>query len=244
AGKSAIDRAAAGVALVLLSPLLALVALAIRVSMGSPVMYRQHRVGRDGCHFVLWKFRTMSGSPEVDGDANAEWARAAVASAGDLGSFRGRTTAGLGTRVPAGNRCTPLGTFLRRTSLDELPQLWNVLRGDMSLIGPRPEMPHNVERFEEAIYRYSDRHRVKSGLTGWAQIHGLRGDTSLADRVEWDNYYIENWSLWLDFKIALRTVVCIVRDARGDRSDEDRCESDTLVPVPPPSPAHAQLHET
>ncbi len=98
-----------------------------------------------------------------------------------------------------------------RLSLDELPQLWNVLRGDMSLVGPRPEMPHYVEQFEHAIYRYPDRHRVKSGLTGWAQIHGLRGDTSLSDRIEWDNFYIENWTPWLDLKILLLTLPAVLR---------------------------------
>ena len=90
-----------------------------------------------------------------------------------------------------------------------MPQLFNVLKGDMSLIGPRPERPEYVELFESRVYRYKERHRVKSGITGWAQIHGLRGKTSLSDRVEWDNYYIENWSLWLDFKIALRTVTAV-----------------------------------
>jgi exopolysaccharide biosynthesis polyprenyl glycosylphosphotransferase len=242
--KSVIDRAVAAVTLLLLSPLLASVALAIRLSMGSPVMYCQHRVGRDGAHFVLWKFRTMVGTPEADGEGNAEWAQAAVASAGDVSSFGGHTPGGLRSRVPASNRCTPLGSFLRRTSIDELPQLWNVLRGDMSLIGPRPEMPHYVERFEEAIYRYSDRHRVKSGLTGWAQVHGLRGDTSLTDRVEWDNYYIENWSPWLDFKITLRTVHCILRDAVDGRSKEDGGQCDMLTPVPHPTASHERVHES
>jgi lipopolysaccharide/colanic/teichoic acid biosynthesis glycosyltransferase len=98
-----------------------------------------------------------------------------------------------------------VGIVLRNTSLDELPQLFNVLRGEMSLIGPRPERPEFVDLFGERIDRYEDRHRVKSGITGWAQVNGLRGKTSLRDRIEWDNYYIENWSLWLDLKILLRT---------------------------------------
>ena len=244
--KSVIDRVCAAAALVVLSPLLAFVAVTIRLSMGSPIMYRQYRVGRDGRHFALWKFRTMVGTPETDGDGNSEWAQAAVASAGHVDSFGGHTAGELGARVPAGNRCTPLGALLRRTSVDELPQLWNVLRGDMSLIGPRPEMPHYVERFEEAIYRYGDRHRVKSGLTGWAQVHGLRGDTSLTDRVEWDNYYIENWSLWLDFKIAVKTVRCIVRDAMHDRSERGDRQSDTSEPKCPPAAQHPRphVHET
>ena len=113
--------------------------------------------------------------------------------------------------IEGDDRRTGFGTFLRRTSLDELPQLLNVLRGEMSLIGPRPERPDFVRLFERNVHRYGDRHRVKSGITGWAQIHGLRGRTSLSDRVEWDNYYIENWSLWLDVKILLMTVWAVRR---------------------------------
>ena len=105
----------------------------------------------------------------------------------------------------AEDRRTRVGTLLRRTSLDELPQLLNVVKGDMSLVGPRPERPQFVSEFQHTVYRYDDRHRVKSGITGWAQVHGLRGKTSLADRAEWDNFYIENFSLWLDLKIALKT---------------------------------------
>jgi lipopolysaccharide/colanic/teichoic acid biosynthesis glycosyltransferase len=111
--------------------------------------------------------------------------------------------------VEGTDRRTRVGTFLRRTSLDELPQLLNVLRGEMSLIGPRPERPEFVDLFGERIDRYADRHRVKSGVTGWAQVHGLRGKTSLRDRIEWDNYYIENWSLRLDLKILLRTFLVV-----------------------------------
>jgi lipopolysaccharide/colanic/teichoic acid biosynthesis glycosyltransferase len=116
--------------------------------------------------------------------------------------------------VEGDDRRTPFGALLRRTSIDELPQLLNVLKGDMSLIGPRPERPQFVGLFERSVYRYQDRHRVKSGITGWAQVHGLRGRTSLADRVEWDNYYIENWSLWLDLKILLLTVVAVFRASK------------------------------
>ena len=114
--------------------------------------------------------------------------------------------------VEGADRRTRVGAFLRRWSLDELPQLVNVLKGEMSLVGPRPERPEFVELFEPRIHRYDERHRVRAGITGWAQINGLRGQTSLSDRVEWDNYYIENWSLWLDFKILLMTVVAVVRD--------------------------------
>ena len=111
----------------------------------------------------------------------------------------------------AQDRRTRVGTFLRRTSLDELPQLINVLRGEMSLVGPRPERPEFVELLRGGRPPLRDRHRVKSGITGWAQVHGLRGQTSLSDRVEWDNYYIENWSLWLDFKILLLTCAAVFR---------------------------------
>jgi lipopolysaccharide/colanic/teichoic acid biosynthesis glycosyltransferase len=115
--------------------------------------------------------------------------------------------------VEGEDRRTRFGRLLRRTAIDELPQLFNVLRGDMSLVGPRPERDHIAAELRESVYRYADRDRVKSGITGWAQVNGLRGRTSLADRVEWDNYYIDNWSLWLDFKIALMTSVALVRDA-------------------------------
>jgi len=115
--------------------------------------------------------------------------------------------------VEGDDRRTWVGTAMRSTSLDELPQLFNVLRGDMSLVGPRPERPEFVELFGSRIDRYADRHRVKSGVTGWAQVHGLRGKTSLRDRVEWDNYYIENWSLGLDLKILVMTLAAILQRA-------------------------------
>jgi lipopolysaccharide/colanic/teichoic acid biosynthesis glycosyltransferase len=122
-----------------------------------------------------------------------------------------------GDTAPGGiegeDRRTLVGRILRRTSLDELPQLLNVLRGEMSIIGPRPERPKFVELFEHDIARYGDRHRVKSGITGWAQVHGLRGQTSLAERVEWDNYYIAHWSLGLDVKILVMTLAALFRNA-------------------------------
>ena len=114
------------------------------------------------------------------------------------------------------DRRTRIGKIMRKTSLDELPQLLNVLRGDMSLVGPRPERPEFVELFEMQVRRYGERHRVKAGITGWAQVHGLRGQTSIADRAEFDNYYIENWSLLLDFKILMLTVLAVLRPPRID----------------------------
>jgi lipopolysaccharide/colanic/teichoic acid biosynthesis glycosyltransferase len=143
------------------------------------VIFRQTRVGRDGVLFDCLKIRTM---PPVDPIESATaWS------------------------VSDDSRIRPAGRFLRRTSLDELPQLWNILRGDMTLVGPRPERPYFVDRFSAEFDRYAHRHRVQAGLTGLAQVSGLRGDTSIADRTRYDNYYIEHWSLWLDIKIVIRT---------------------------------------
>jgi lipopolysaccharide/colanic/teichoic acid biosynthesis glycosyltransferase len=143
------------------------------------VIFRQTRVGRDGVLFDCLKIRTM---PPVDPIESATaWS------------------------VSGDSRIRPAGRFLRRTSLDELPQLWNILRGDMTLVGPRPERPYFVDRFSAEFDRYAHRHRVQAGLTGLAQVSGLRGDTSIADRTRYDNYYIEHWSLWLDIKIVIRT---------------------------------------
>ena len=123
---------------------------------------------------------------------------------------------GTGGVSSTGDRRTRLGAFMRRASLDELPQLFNVLKGEMSLVGPRPERTEYVEVYEKEVLRYEERHRVKSGITGWAQVSGLQWTTSLADRAEWDNYHIENWSLWLDFKIMLLTLAAVVRSAHDE----------------------------
>ena len=197
--KYAFDRVAAAVALVLVLPVLAVSALAIWISLGRPILFRQVRVGRDGRPFEMLKFRSMrEPSPSVASAAAAIELPPDTAPGG----------------VEGEDRRTRVGAFLRRSSIDELPQLLNVLKGDMSLVGPRPERPEFAGRFEESVYRYGDRHRVKAGITGWAQVNGLRGKTSLADRVEWDNHYIENWSLWLDLKIALMTVLAVVGSSR------------------------------
>jgi lipopolysaccharide/colanic/teichoic acid biosynthesis glycosyltransferase len=171
----------------------------VRLASPGPVLFSQRRVGRDGKVFDLYKFRSMSLQPEqteLDGDDSTA-----------LEFLLGGDTAPGG--VEGDDRRTPIGRFLRRSSLDELPQLLNVLRGEMSIIGPRPERPEFVELFRQDITRYGDRHRVKSGITGWAQVHGLRGQTSLAERVEWDNYYIANWSLGLDVKILALTITTL-----------------------------------
>jgi exopolysaccharide biosynthesis polyprenyl glycosylphosphotransferase len=190
--KYAVDRVVAAVLLVFLSPLLVLLAVGVALSVGRPVLFRQTRVGVGGREFEIFKFRTMTDSPS-DAPQLEEVLMMNVAPGG----------------VEGVDRRTRFGSILRRLSLDELPQLINVLKGEMSLIGPRPERPHFVEIFERTIPRYSDRHRVKPGITGWAQIHGLRGKTSLSDRIEWDNYYHENWSPWLDFKILLTTLFVV-----------------------------------
>lgn len=215
--KYAIDRVVAAVALLFALPLFGAVGLAIRVSMGKPVFYRQKRVGRDGHAFEMLKFRTMRGKPEESGEADVEWALRELSESGAVAAGQS-PNGGHGEKRPAvDDRRTPLGRLLRKFSLDELPQLLNVLRGDMSLIGPRPERLSYVERFEHRVHRYGDRHRVKSGITGWAQVNGLRGKTSLADRVEWDNHYVGHWSPWLDFKIVLMTVAAVLRGETGDQ---------------------------
>jgi exopolysaccharide biosynthesis polyprenyl glycosylphosphotransferase len=203
--KHALDRVLALVFLLLLSPIILSSALAVRLSSRGPVLFRQRRVGRDGNAFDLYKFRSMRVQPDGTGSEQegGEPAPAEFSIVGDIAPG--------GVEGP--DRRTAVGRFLRRTSLDELPQLLNVLRGEMSLIGPRPERPEFVELLNQDIVRYDDRHRVKSGITGWAQVHGLRGQTSLAERVEWDNYYIANWSIGLDLKILMLTFVTLFRNA-------------------------------
>ncbi|MGR7026729.1 sugar transferase [Geodermatophilus sp. URMC 62] len=187
--KRAIDIVISGVALIVLSPLLAVVALAVRWEGGPGIIFRQQRVGLDGRPFDVLKFRSLKPVNETESQTN--W------------------------NIKHDDRLGPVGRFIRASSLDELPQLWNILRGDMSLVGPRPERPHFVEQFSTHIPRYTARHRVPAGLTGWSQAHGLRGDTSIEDRARFDNYYIENWSPWLDMKILIKTVGQVVRRQGG-----------------------------
>jgi exopolysaccharide biosynthesis polyprenyl glycosylphosphotransferase len=196
--KHVLDAVGAAVLLVLLLPLLLALALVVKLSSPGPVLFKQRRIGRDGRDFEMLKFRSMRlpRNEEVE----------AVGPESNI--FMLRRDRGPGG-VEGADRRTAFGAFLRRSGLDELPQLINVLRGEMSFVGPRPERPEFVDVFGPGIERYSDRHRVRSGITGWAQVNGLRGKTSLRDRVEWDNYYIENWSLSLDFKIVLLTVASV-----------------------------------
>jgi exopolysaccharide biosynthesis polyprenyl glycosylphosphotransferase len=195
--KYAIDRFLGVTLLVLTAPLTLAVALAVKLSSPGPVFFRQRRVGLDDREFDILKFRTM----RVGGDRQVEAAQWIAQALGDEAA----------QAAEAEDRRTAVGRFLRRTSLDELPQLLNIVRGEMSFIGPRPERTAPASTFGQHVYRYGDRHRVKSGLTGWAQVNGLRGQTSLQDRIEWDNVYIENWSPWFDLKILLLTPGAILR---------------------------------
>ncbi|MGW0120096.1 exopolysaccharide biosynthesis polyprenyl glycosylphosphotransferase [Streptomyces sp. NPDC003327] len=183
--KRALDIALAVPALVLALPVLALCALAVRLSDGPGILFRQERIGQHGRPFTLLKFRTLR--PSDDSESATRWS------------------------VAGDRRMSAAGSFLRKSSLDELPQLWNVLRGDMSLVGPRPERPYFVAQFSKVHPGYADRHRMPVGLTGLAQVHGLRGDTSIEDRCRFDNHYIDHWSLWQDVCILIRTAVGLVR---------------------------------
>jgi exopolysaccharide biosynthesis polyprenyl glycosylphosphotransferase len=183
--KRTLDMVAAALGLVLTLPLMLVLALLVRLSSPGPILYRQERLGRDHRTFQMLKFRTMRTDAERSSGP-------VITVAGDL-------------------RRTRMGSFLRRFSLDELPQLWNVLRGDMSLVGPRPERMHFAEKFHREIPRYLERHRVRSGLTGWAQVHGLRGNTPVELRTVYDLHYVEHWSLGLDLRILLRTVLHVLR---------------------------------
>jgi exopolysaccharide biosynthesis polyprenyl glycosylphosphotransferase len=182
--KRAFDLVLSGLSLAVLLPVLLLVALLVKLTSPGPVFYRQERTGRDGRRFRILKFRSMA--EDAEAETGAVWA-----TAGD-------------------RRRTRLGAFLREWSLDELPQLWNVLTGEMSLVGPRPERPHFVREFSSAMPDYLDRHRVKSGITGWAQVNGLRGDTSIEERTRYDLYYVENWSLAFDVRILLLTARAVL----------------------------------
>ncbi len=183
--KRLVDILGSLAALLILCPVFFLIALCVRLSSPGPIFYRQERMGLDGDRFECLKFRSMP----VDAEAKtgAVWA------------------------TPDDQRATSIGGFLRRTSLDELPQLFNVLKGDMSLVGPRPERPIFVDKFRKEVPGYMLRHKVKTGITGWAQVNGWRGSTSIEKRIECDLFYIQNWSIWLDVKILLMTLDEVMR---------------------------------
>jgi exopolysaccharide biosynthesis polyprenyl glycosylphosphotransferase len=185
--KRTMDIAVSWMVLVLISPVLLLTAFLVKLTSPSgPVLFVQERVGLDGEPFQMIKFRSMR--PDAEVGTGPVWAQ------------------------PDDDRRTPLGAFMRRFSIDECPQFVNVLVGEMSLVGPRPERPEFVERFQRIIPRYQDRHREKAGLTGWAQVNGLRGQTSIEERTRYDLFYVENWSLAFDVKIMLRTLGTVLRD--------------------------------
>ena len=184
--KRVFDSCVAGAMLLVTAPLFGMLALGVKVSSPGPVYFRQRRIGMNGREVEILKFRSM----HQNDDSDVQWS------------------------VNDDDRVTKIGRFMRKTSLDELPHLWNVVRGDMSLVGPRPERPHFVQRFSEEVSGYEDRHRVPVGLTGLAQVHGLRGDTSIEDRAWLDNQYIENWSAVADLAILARTAGAMVRQAR------------------------------
>jgi len=190
--KRTMDLIVGAIALCLSLPAMAVIAIVVRLTSPGPVLYRQQRMGLDGRRFEMLKFRTMVENAE--GVTGPVWA------------------------TDDDSRVTAVGRWLRQTSLDELPQLINVLRGEMSLVGPRPERPPLIEEFRKAIPKYMLRHKVKAGMTGWAQVNGWRGNTSLERRIEHDLDYIENWSLWRDVKILARTVFGGFRSGRATHS--------------------------
>jgi exopolysaccharide biosynthesis polyprenyl glycosylphosphotransferase len=181
--KRALDLAGACVALLVFSPLMVLISGLIWIESPGRVLFKQQRVSLGGDVFWIWKFRTMRCTGDSSGSMEDSWT----------------------TRDDP--RITRIGRWLRRTSLDELPQLFNVIRGDMALVGPRPERPELIDRFREDWRGYMLRQQVKAGMTGWAQVNGLRGDTSLRKRLQYDLFYIRNWSIWFDVRILLMTIV-------------------------------------
>lgn len=185
------------ICLLIASPFMLLVVIGTKLTSKGPVIYRQKRVGRDGRSFDFYKFRSMYIEKCDTTERGSKWS----------------------TATDEKNRITPFGKFIRKTNLDELPQFWNVLIGKMSFVGPRPELPKFVDQFQKEIPDYFRRHRVKSGITGWAQVNGLKGDTSIKERVRFDIFYIENWSFWFDFKIIIKTVVLIMQEALGGKNE-------------------------
>lgn len=195
--KRVADLAFAFFLMVVLSPLYVLITILQVLTSRGPVFYWHHRIGRDGKSFKCYKFRSMYADKCDFSKGGSKW-----------------TTAN-DEKI----RVTPLGRILRKTNLDEIPQFWNIFIGDMSFVGPRPEQPKLVQKFENEIPEYFRRHRVKAGLTGWAQVNGLKGDTSIRERVRYDIFYIENWTLWFDLKIIFKTIGLIIHEAFSGKSE-------------------------
>jgi exopolysaccharide biosynthesis polyprenyl glycosylphosphotransferase len=211
--KRLMDIFGALIGLIFLSPLMLLVAIAIKLESPGPAFFIQERMGLDGKPFLMIKFRSMRRDAEKDGPG---WTK---------------------DNDP---RQTRLGSLLRKVEIDELPNLINVLLGEMSLVGPRPEQAHYVEQFRRNVPRYMDRHKEKGGMTGWAQVNGLRGDTSIAERTKYDLWYSEHWSILLDFKIILRTVWQIIeRNNKPVSLPEAPTTPKPSQPPPEPPPQHA-----
>jgi exopolysaccharide biosynthesis polyprenyl glycosylphosphotransferase len=200
--KRVFDAAVAAFALLVVSPLYAVIAAVVKLTSPGPVHFRQQRVGERGVIVDVLKFRSM----RVNSRSDVEW-------------------------NPTNDSVTKIGRILRLTGLDELPQLWNILKGDMSLVGPRPERPFFVEQFKVDVPRYDDRHRVPVGLTGLAQVHGLRGDTSIDERARLDNQYIENWSLWRDVVILFQTFTAVIRNTFEPSGETGRSEAPPVLRI-------------
>ena len=183
--KRVMDIIGSIIGIIVASPVMLVMCILIKITSPGPLIYRQERVGLHNQTFWMYKFRSMEIQPEAE--EKKAWT------------------------VKNDPRVTGIGRFMRRTSIDELPQLFNILKGDMSLVGPRPERPFFVEKFREEIPRYMVKHQVRPGLTGWAQVNGYRGDTSIRKRIEYDLYYIENWTVGLDIKILFKTVLAVVK---------------------------------
>lgn len=193
--KRLFDIIFSAILLILLSPVFLVISLLVKITSPGPVIFKQKRVGRDGKVFNFYKFRSMYADKCDFSEKGKKWT----------------------TAKDEKTRITPMGRFLRKTNLDEIPQFYNVFKGDMSFVGPRPELPTFVDKFQKDIPEYYRRHRVKSGLTGWAVVNGLKGDTSIEERVRYDIFYIENWSFWFDLKIIIKTVFLIIREIFGGK---------------------------
>ena len=212
--KRAMDIAGAAALIVFTSPLMLIAAIGVKLSSPGPVIFRQERMGLNQKTFTMYKFRSMA----VNTQSDTAWS------------------------TNADNRKTPFGAFIRKFSIDELPQFFNVLKGDMSLVGPRPEIPHHVEHFREEIPLYMVKHQVKPGITGWAQIHGLRGDTSVEERVRHDIWYIENWSFWLDIRILFMTLGSLTNREQLKAEDSPAMKvSEVAEAEPIPQTAQSEL---